>query len=95
MAIAVEQEKKPVNIVGLLIGAVVVATLFLGIYFFLFSKPEIIDVVLPADLKDMNKISDIPFQPEKVLSSEKFKILKKEAGEVAAPVLGKGNPFLP
>ena len=95
MAIQIQQEKQKVNVINLLIGFVVVVSLFAGVYFFLFRRPEIIDVVLPNDLQNLSKISDIPFQPERVFSSEKYKALREYGGQIVPPQAGKANPFLP
>lgn len=95
MAIQIEEEKKPINIIGLLMGLTVGLALFLGVYFFLFKRPEIIDVVLPKNLKDLNEISNVTFQPENVLQSEKLKALRNYGGEASLPAMGRGNPFLP
>ncbi len=95
MAIQIEHERQKVNVVGILIGIVIAVSLFAGVYFFLFKRPEIIDVVLPNDLQNLSKISDIPFQPERVFSSEKYKALREYGGGVVEPQTGKANPFLP
>ncbi len=78
-----------------LIAAVIVGALFAGVYFFLFKRPELIDVVLPNDLQNLSSISNIPFQPERVFNSEKYKALREYGGQIIVPQAGKANPFLP
>lgn len=95
MAIEIEQEKKPVNFVNVLIAIVIVGALFAGVYFFLFRRPEFIDVVLPKDLQNLNTISNIPFDPGRVFNSPKYQALREYGGEIAPPQAGKANPFLP
>lgn len=95
MALAIEQERKQVNILGFLVSLVVIAALFAGVYFFLFKRPEVIDVVLPKSLKEVGAISNIAFQPEKILMSEKLKALRKYGDDLPAPQTGKSNPFQP
>ena len=95
MAIEFEQEKNGLPIMGILIGAVVIGAVFFGSYFLLFKKPEIIDVVLPGGLRAVSEISQIPFQPETIVSSEKFKALRQYGTRLAPPQAGKSNPFLP
>ena len=95
MAIEVEQEKKQVNVINMLIGIVVVLSLFAGVYFFLFRSPEFIDVVLPRDLQNLSNISNIPFEPERVFNSEKYNALKEYSADISIPTTGKSNPFLP
>ena len=95
MALAIEQEKKQVNILGLLVSLVMIGVLFAGVYFFLFKRPEVIDVVLPKNLKDVSAISNIAFQPEKILNSEKLKALRTYDEETIPLDAGKSNPFQP
>lgn len=95
MAIEIEQEKKPVNVINLLIAIVIVGSLFAGAYFFLFRRPEFIDIVLPKDLQNLNTISNIPFDPGRVFNSPKYKALREYGGEITPPQAGKTNPFLP
>lgn len=94
MAIEVEQDKKSVNIVGIMVGVLIVALVFAGIYFLLFKRPEIIDVVLPSDLLDLGDISSISFEPEKVFELDKFKALRQYGSKVVVTGKGKSNPFL-
>lgn len=93
MAILVEEEKKPVNILGILMGLTVAAAFFAAIYFFLFKSPQLIDVVIPKNLDDISAISNIDFQPEKVLSSDKLRALRVYDAGVISPQTGRGNPF--
>ena len=95
MAIQIEHERKKIDIVSILVGFVIVGALFAGAYFFLFRRPEFIDVVLPGDLQNLSTISNIPFQPERVFNSEKYKALRDYGGEISAPQAGKANPFVP
>ncbi|OGG42442.1 hypothetical protein A3A21_00770 [Candidatus Jorgensenbacteria bacterium RIFCSPLOWO2_01_FULL_45_25b] len=95
MAIQIDQEKRPINIISILMGFVVVASLFAGVYFFLFKRPELIDVVLPAEIQSLSAISSIPFDPGKIISSDKFRALQQHGGDVPLPQTGRANPFLP
>ena len=95
MAIEFEQEKNGLPIMGILIGAVVVGAIFTGAYLILFKKPDLIDVVLPGGLRSVSEISQIPFQPETIIRSEKFKALRQYGTRLAPPSSGKSNPFLP
>ena len=86
---------KSVSIIGVLIAIVVVGTLVAGAYFFFFNSPELIDVVLPPSLRGVDEISEISFEPERVLTSEKFGVLVKYGSDIVVPSAGKSNPFLP
>ena len=95
MAIEIEQEKRQVNLINILIAVVIAGSLFAGVYFFLFRRPEFIDVVLPKDLQNLNTISNIPLVPGLVFNSPKYKALREYGGEIVLPPAGKANPFLP
>jgi hypothetical protein len=95
MAIEFTKEKQPLNIMGILVAIVVVAAVFVGAYFLLFTRPEFIEVVLPAPLQLNEEISTIDFEPRRVFESEKFKVLRQYGGGIIVPSAGKSNPFLP
>jgi len=94
MAIIVEQDKKKINWFGLLIAVVLVVIVFSGGYFFFFKKPELIDVVAPKNLQDLNNISKVSFDPESVIDSPAFKVLRRYGTSVPlTETPGKSNPF--
>jgi len=93
MAIEV-QGKRQVNIMGLLMGVVIVGSIFAGAYFLLFQRPELIDVVFPG-LDNVEPLSNISFEPERVFESVTFKALRQYGSDITPPVGGRANPFLP
>jgi hypothetical protein len=95
MAIVLEEEKKPINWLAVLTVIVIVAFLFTGSYFLFFKKPELIEVVAPKSLEDLNKISQLSFNPETVLNTPTFKLLKQYATPITPPTPGRSNPFKP
>lgn len=95
MALVVEEEKKPTNWVAIASIAVVIIILFAGSYLLFFKKPELIDVVSPGSLSDLNKISKITFNPEEVVSDPVFKSLRQFGGSVSTLMPGRSNPFKP
>ena len=95
MAITIEQEKKPVNWVAILTTVIIIAVLFVGAYFLFFKKPELIELVAPGTLRDVSKISRLSFDPESVLNSPTFKLLRQYGTSVTIPTPGRSNPFKP
>ena len=93
MAINIEQEKKPVNWIGFFTACIVIAVLFFGGYFLFFKKPELIEIVVPGSLKDVSIISRISFDPESVVGSPTFRLLRQYATTISPPTPGKSNPF--
>ncbi len=96
MAIVVQEEKKPVNWIGMLTVVFLVVALFVLSYFLFFKRPEVIEQVTPKKFDDINKISRISFDPEAIVSSESFQALKNYAPSfVPRETPGKPNPFRP
>ena len=96
MAIIVEQEKKPVNWVGIIGGAVVIVIIFIGTYYLFFKQPSLIEVVVPSSLEPLNQISKVqPLDPTAVINSPSFKALKDYTVTLPPAVIGRSNPFKP
>lgn len=94
MAILIEQDKKSVNWVAVAIALVVIVVIFSGAYFLFFKKPELIDVVSPTKLKELESISTISFDPDTVLTSPTFKTLQQYDSPITpTQTPGKANPF--
>lgn len=96
MAIIVEEEKKSVNWFMAVIVLVAVIVVFSGAYFLFFKRPDVIEVVTPGKLDQINKLSKISFKPEEVVNSPSFKSLRPY-GSSTAPTQtpGRENPFKP
>ena len=95
MAIIVEQDKKPVNFLGIISTIVIIAVLFIGGYFVFFKKPELIEIVSPNNLGNLDELSKINFDPSEVLNSQTFKLLRQFAVGVPNLTPGRINPFKP
>jgi hypothetical protein len=102
MAILVEEEKKPVNWIGLISTIVIVVAVFGGGYYLFFSAPDKIDIVLPDALQGIAPIVDIKFEPKTLLdpasgerSAKIFRMLSDHTSPINIPAPGKDNPFRP
>ena len=96
MAIIIEEEKKQASWVNIVIAAVMVVVLFVGAYFLFFKQPQLIEVVTPKQLQEINKISAVSFDPEMVVNSPIFKSLRQYGTPVIPPqTVGRANPFAP
>ena len=96
MAIVVQEEAKKVNWVAVLTVLVVVVVIFASLYFLLFKKPELIEIVVPGRLENLNSLSKVPFDPEGVVNDPAFKVLRRYASPVSkTSTPGKANPFRP
>ncbi len=95
MAIIVEEEKKPVNWFNVVVVAVVVVIVFAVVYFVFFNSPELIDVVVPGGLNDINQLSQIQVDPTPVVSTLNKYFTGNFGVSLNIPAPGRPNPFLP
>ena len=95
MAIVFEEEKKPTNWVMILSVSVIIIAVFFGSYYLFFKKPELIEAVAPKQLQNLSKLSTLSFDPDAVINSPTFKLLRQYGTSVAQPTPGRNNPFRP
>jgi len=95
MAISIEQDKKKTNWLNILLAIIIVVAIFAGAYFLFFKKPELIEVVVPGQFEDLTKISEIEFDPQGLLNSPEFKVLRQFQIDAELPEAGRSNPFSP
>lgn len=95
MAIQIEDEKKQLNWVAILSTLFIIIVVFVGSYFLFFTKPELIEIVVPGELKSIGDISTINFDAKEVVESPIFKLLRKVEEPPTPPTPGKNNPFKP
>ncbi len=95
MAIIVEQEKKPVNWVNVVAIVVFVVLVFAVAYFVFFNKPELIDVVLPGGLRNINTLSQVQVDPSPVVTTLQKYFTTNYNSPITIPTPGRTNPFAP
>ena len=95
MAIIIEQEKKPVNWFNIIVIAAVIGIIFLVLYFVFFKKPELIDVVVPGNLSNINQLSQVQVDPAPVVNSLNKYFTNNYGASLEIPAPGRSNPFLP
>jgi hypothetical protein len=94
MSIVLEEEQVQKNWFGIITVIVVVAIVFIGSYYLFFKKPELIDVVLPSGLENLNQLSQITaLDPQAVVNSSNFKMLRDFTSPLVLPAAGRSNPF--
>lgn len=94
MAIVVEEEKKT-NWVTIITVVTVLAIVFIGGYYLFFKNPELIEVVAPDRLQQLNELSQAKFDPNAVVDSPVFKALRDYTSPLVLPQAGRANPFQP
>lgn len=96
MAIVIEEEKKPVNWFAMVIVFIILGIVGFGSYVLFFKKPELIEVVAPRQLQEIDRISELTFDPASVIDSPVFKSLRQYAADISkTQIPGRDNPFQP
>lgn len=96
MAIIIEEEKSRASLVPILIWGVVVAIVIAAIYYLFFKRPELIPLPTPPSLVGIDKLVDIPFDPQEVTQNPAFQVLRQYVPlPSSTPSAGRPNPFLP
>lgn len=95
MAISIEQKKSSANWLNIILAIIIVTVIFAGGYFLFFKKPELIEVIVPTQLKDLSRLSEAEFNPQELLNSPGFKILRQFQVEIEVSEPGRDNPFEP
>ncbi len=94
MAIVVEEEKKG-SWITIITVAVILVIVFTGGYYLFFKNPELIEVVAPDRLQQLNQLSQAKFDPAAVIDSPLFKALRDYTAPLVLPQAGRANPFQP
>jgi hypothetical protein len=95
MAIILEEEKKTTNWVGIIGIVAVLMVLSIGSYYLFFKKPELIEVIVPDRLRELNELSTTRFDPKVVVDSPTFRVLRDYALPLPAALKGREDPFRP
>jgi hypothetical protein len=95
MAIVIEQEKRKINWFSLASVLLLVVVIGVSIYYLFFASTPLVEKVAPARLQSIQELSLIKLQPEAVISSPYFQVLKQYVNpiEIQSGAVGKINPF--
>lgn len=95
MAIIVEQEKKPINWINLIVVVVFVVLIFALVYYVFFKNPEFVETIIPAKLETISSLKEIKVDPNPVLGILKKYFITTYIPESSNSSLGRINPFEP
>lgn len=95
MAIVLEEEKQPVNWIGIVAVIIIVTLLFAGGYYVFFKDPGVIDQVAPRSLENVSQLSRTGINPSEVVALPAFKLLQDYSSPTSLPSAGRSNPFRP
>jgi len=93
MAITVQEESTRRGMMRLIIGAVLVAALFIATYVLFFTKPPQIDVIAPREIQTISQISEINVSPTSLTNSPEFRALDEYIPLPVPGQYGRSNPF--
>ncbi len=96
MAIIIEEEKRKINWFAAFVIILVLAILFVSVYYLFFSGEPLIEKVIPLqpELQPLNQLSNVKFDPSLIADNNVFQLLKKYVNPIEIGPTGKDNPFL-
>lgn len=98
MAIIVEEEKSNINLVRIAAWGTIIVIICVAAYYILFASPELIVISPPAGFERIAPVSQFKLQPEEVLNSPAYQILKAPSFPLPTPTgpaaVGRLNPFI-
>ncbi|MEK7195198.1 MAG: hypothetical protein AAB655_00720 [Patescibacteria group bacterium] len=92
--VVVEEGKNKVNIVNVVLWFVVMTILGVAIYYIFFSRPELVEVVIPSNFKNVDSLATVNLDPNEVVSSKSFQSLKQYVQLPVPGNAGRSNPFM-
>ena len=96
MAIIVEEEKKSGGgFIGFLTWIILIGVIAFAAYYIFFKKPEVVDVVIPANFENISQITAKRIKPEEIQNDAVYKSLESHATPPSSAQVGRVNPFLP
>ena len=95
MAIIIEEEKRKINWFAAFVIILVLAILFVSVYYLFFSGEPLIEKVIPLqpELQSLNQLSSVKFDPALITDNNLFQLLKKYVNPIEIGPTGKDNPF--
>ncbi|MEK7568395.1 MAG: hypothetical protein AAB498_02080 [Patescibacteria group bacterium] len=96
MAIIIEEEKRKINWFAAFVIILVLAILFVSVYYLFFSGEPLIEKVIPLqpELQSLNQLSSVKFDPALIADNNLFQLLRKYVNPIEIGPTGKDNPFL-
>ena len=93
MAFTIEGESRRKGLVTLVVGIIAVFILLFATYYLFFTNPPQIDVLVPAELVTISRISEFSVDPGAVIDSQEYQSLKEHVGPPELGEFGRVNPF--
>jgi uncharacterized membrane protein YukC len=94
MAIVIEEEKREINWFSIGIIILIISTVIIAAYYLFFAPVPFIEKIAPARLQSLQDLSMIKLEPEAIVSSPNFQILRRYVNPIEIGPVGKNNPFV-
>jgi len=94
MAIVIEEEKRKINWLSIGIIILIISTVVIAVYYLFFAPVPFIEKIAPARLQSLQDLSMIKLEPEAIVSSPNFQILRRYVNPIEIGPVGKNNPFV-
>ncbi|MBI3114794.1 MAG: hypothetical protein HYZ07_02430, partial [Candidatus Harrisonbacteria bacterium] len=92
MPFLIPEQKRNIPWFGIAVFVLAMLAIVFGAYFLFFAPSPAIEVVVPAPLQNVNKISFIEVDPTTVVNSRAFRTLRSYTGLLGVGTLGRQNP---
>ena len=95
MAITIYDEgERKVDIVSIAMWATLLLVVGISVYFIFFKQPGLVEVVSPANYKNIDPLANVTLNPEEVVNGKDFQSLKQYVPLPPPAEVGRVNPFL-
>jgi len=94
MAIVIEEEKRRINWFAIGVIILIIATIIIATYYLFFAPVPFIEKVAPSRLQSLQELSRIRLEPETIINSSNFQILRQYVNPIEIGPVGKNNPFV-
>jgi len=94
MAIVIEEEKRKINWLSIGIIILIISTIIIAAYYLFFTPVPFIEKIAPARLQSLQDLSRIKLEPEAIINSSNFQILRQYVNPIEIGPVGKNIPFV-
>ncbi len=98
MAIVIEEEKNNLDLFRLAGWAAIIVVLVVAAYYIFFASPELVIISPPASVQSLPPVTEFTLQPDAVLASPAFQLLKPPSFPLPTPqgpaAVSRPNPFV-
>jgi hypothetical protein len=93
MAIAIKEEKKPINWLPIVFVLILIVVIGILVYYLFLAPTPGIEIIAPTSLKEAGQILSTPLDIPSVRDHRVFKTLLPYVPPITVSNLGRENPF--